>query len=79
MVINSPKPACWPFEHFIPMPSQKIPRRQVFAALGFDERIAMLRQQGVLGGFAARYLLAEHQREAVGQDGESAQVENLVM
>ena len=39
----------------------------------------MLRQQGVLGGFAARYLLAEHQRVAVGQDGESTEVENLVV
>ncbi len=61
------------------MPRQKLPRRQVFAALWFDERVAVLRQQGAFGGFAARYLLAEHQLVGVGQDGEGAQIEYLVV
>lgn len=61
------------------MPSQKLLRRQVVPALRFDERVAVLRKQCLFGAFAARHLLAEHQLVGVGEDGKSAQIEDLVV
>lgn len=69
----------WLFEHFLPMPGQKLPRWEVILALRFQQRVAMPLQQSVFGFFTARHVLAENQLVAIGQYRESTQIENLVV